>query len=138
MKRVRVYELARELELESKELVSFLIDLGADIKNHMSTIDLDIAEMVKEHFLGLSIDEEMEEEVNKQRHKKQKKKLDDDEELDDIKITEKISKDTIPKNKKKQVKDSKSKHGKDQTEIETLELPEVVTLKELAVKIGVS
>lgn len=50
MSKVRVYELARDLGLESKELVDFLEDLGAEIKNHMSTIEDDIAELVREHF----------------------------------------------------------------------------------------
>ena len=33
MKKVRVYELAKELNIESKSLVDFLLELGADIKN---------------------------------------------------------------------------------------------------------
>lgn len=50
MSKVRVYELARDLGLESKDLVDFLEELGADVKNHMSTIEADIAELVREHF----------------------------------------------------------------------------------------
>lgn len=51
MGKVRIYELARELGMKSRKLVEFLDDLGADVKNHMSTIEDDVAEMVKEHFL---------------------------------------------------------------------------------------
>ncbi len=50
MSKIRVYELARDLGLESKDLVDFLEELGADVKNHMSTIEDDIAELVREHF----------------------------------------------------------------------------------------
>ena len=50
MTKVRVYELARDCGIESKELVDFLADLGADVKNHMSVIEDDIAQMVIEHF----------------------------------------------------------------------------------------
>ena len=50
MVKVRVYELARELELKSKRLVEFLQDLGADVKNHMSTVDDDVATLGREHF----------------------------------------------------------------------------------------
>lgn len=50
MVKVRVYELARELEIKSKDLVEFLQELGADIKNHMSTVDDDVATLVREHF----------------------------------------------------------------------------------------
>jgi translation initiation factor IF-2 len=50
MGRVRIYELAREIGIKSKDLVEFLQDLGANVKNHMSTIDEDIAILVQEHF----------------------------------------------------------------------------------------
>ena len=39
MAKVRVYELARELDMESKDLVEKLIAGGLDIKNYMSTLD---------------------------------------------------------------------------------------------------
>jgi translation initiation factor IF-2 len=39
MAKVRVYELAKELELESKQLVEKLTAGGMDIKNYMSTLD---------------------------------------------------------------------------------------------------
>ena len=39
MAKVRVYELAKELELESKQLVDKLTAGGMDIKNYMSTLD---------------------------------------------------------------------------------------------------
>ncbi len=58
MTKLRVYELARDCGIESKELVDFLTDLGADVKNHMSTIEDDIAQMVIEHFSGGSKESE--------------------------------------------------------------------------------
>ena len=39
MAKVRVYELAKEMSLESKELVEKLKTGGLDIKNYMSTLD---------------------------------------------------------------------------------------------------
>jgi len=39
MAKVRVYELARELELDSKDLVAKLKAGGMSIKNYMSTLD---------------------------------------------------------------------------------------------------
>jgi len=44
MKKIRIYELAKELGLESKVVVEFLNDLGAEVSNHMSTIEPDIAQ----------------------------------------------------------------------------------------------
>ena len=39
MAKVRVYELARELDMDSKSLVNKLIAGGLDVKNYMSTLD---------------------------------------------------------------------------------------------------
>ena len=50
MKKIRIYELAKELGLESKVVVDFLRDLGADVANHMSSIEPDIANMLREHY----------------------------------------------------------------------------------------
>ncbi|NMB20501.1 MAG: GTP-binding protein, partial [Firmicutes bacterium] len=50
MKKIRIYELAKELQLESKVVVDFLQDLGADVSNHMSTIEPEIADMLRDHY----------------------------------------------------------------------------------------
>lgn len=47
MAKVRVYELARELNMESKALVGTLVDAGIDVKNYMSTLDEDAVERAK-------------------------------------------------------------------------------------------
>ncbi|MDA0323347.1 MAG: translation initiation factor IF-2 [Verrucomicrobia bacterium] len=41
---MRVHELAKELAISSKELIAKLHDLGIEVKNHMSSIDSDVAE----------------------------------------------------------------------------------------------
>lgn len=48
MSKIRVYELAKELDISSKELVDILLDLGVDVKNHMSTISEKDGKTVKE------------------------------------------------------------------------------------------
>ena len=50
VEKIRVYELARELEMKSKHLVEFLQELGADVKNHMSNVDGEIATLVRDHY----------------------------------------------------------------------------------------
>jgi translation initiation factor IF-2 len=47
---MRVYELAKELGTPSKEIVELLKKKGADIKNHMSTIDETLAETVRKEL----------------------------------------------------------------------------------------
>lgn len=39
MAKMRVYELAKELGLESKQLIAFLSRLGIQVKNHMSALE---------------------------------------------------------------------------------------------------
>lgn len=153
MKRVRVYELAKELNIESKALVDFLLELGADIKNHMSTVEPDIAEMVREHFESAPgtpdgkqrpdaapvitedvVDdvEEDEEFTSKNWAKKRKKqtKHGDDPEFEDKKI------DRIVKNAKGR---ERQQHADEQKiKDKSLELPETITVKDLGQKLGVS
>lgn len=44
MTKVRIYELARELELDSKDIVKIASELGFDVKNHMSNLEVEQAE----------------------------------------------------------------------------------------------
>jgi len=46
--KVRVYELAKELGINSKKLIEVLQDLNVDVKNHMSTMEEDVAKRVME------------------------------------------------------------------------------------------
>ncbi len=48
MKKKRVYELAKELELGSKELISLLHNIGIEVKSHMCTLDADNVKRVRE------------------------------------------------------------------------------------------
>ena len=51
MAKVRIYELAKELEVSSKELITVLFEeFGVDAKNHMSVIDEEDADLIKELF----------------------------------------------------------------------------------------
>ncbi len=47
MGKIRVYKLARELDMASSELVDILQDLDIDVTSHMSTIEDDTAELVR-------------------------------------------------------------------------------------------
>ncbi len=52
MSKVRIYELAREAGLKSKELADKLIELGYPIKSHSSTVDEDTAAEIRRKVLG--------------------------------------------------------------------------------------
>ena len=36
---IRVHELAKELNFSSKEVMTKLVAMGTDVKNHLSTVD---------------------------------------------------------------------------------------------------
>lgn len=52
MSKVRVYELARELKVESKVLVSKIKDMGIDVASHQSTLSADQVVQIKRQMQG--------------------------------------------------------------------------------------
>ena len=48
MSKIRIYELAKELDIPSKKLVDALADLNLNVKNHMSTIDEKVADIIRD------------------------------------------------------------------------------------------
>nr|WP_017414495.1 translation initiation factor IF-2 [Clostridium tunisiense] len=51
MSKLRIYELAKELEVSSKELITVLLEeFGIEAKNHMSVIDEEDGELIKELY----------------------------------------------------------------------------------------
>jgi translation initiation factor IF-2 len=52
MSKIRVYDLAKEAGMASKELADKLIDLGYNIKSHSSTVDDEVADEIRRDVLG--------------------------------------------------------------------------------------
>ena len=50
MGKIKVHELAKELGMQSKELVDKLINMKYDVKNHMSSLEDSDAEKIRKHF----------------------------------------------------------------------------------------
>ncbi|MHC1721218.1 MAG: translation initiation factor IF-2 [Clostridiaceae bacterium] len=124
MSKIRVYELAKELEINSKDLINILLEeFSIEVKNHMSAIDEEDAELIKEFFTGKKAEEpkeatedvvekyeELAEEKPVKKSKKQKRGLEKTE-------AEKV---------KPQVQE---------VEMKELELEETITVKALAEKL---
>ena len=83
MAKIRVYELARELKMESKELVEALNTGGLDIKNYMSTLDEEMASKARKVISG-AISEVVIEKRVKPRVIRRRKKLVQVEEKDEL------------------------------------------------------
>jgi len=54
MAKLRVYELAKELEMTNNDLVARLHDMGIQVKGHMSSLDEPQAQMVRDMVAGRS------------------------------------------------------------------------------------
>jgi translation initiation factor IF-2 len=52
MAKIRINELARELEVKSHIVIEYLNDIGYEAKSHSSALDDDVADQVRGHFQG--------------------------------------------------------------------------------------
>ena len=51
MSKVRVYEVAKQLNMDQKTLVALFQSMGiGDVRNHMSAVETDVVERVKRHL----------------------------------------------------------------------------------------
>lgn len=117
MSKIRVYELAKELEISSKELIELLMnEFSIDVKNHMSVIEEEDAELIKELL------------AEKEKDSEPKNIVDEYEEQ----IAEEVNNQAKKKKKKKNSK----KEEEPEITSEVIEIGETITVKELAEKLG--
>ena len=50
MAKVKVHELAKELNIQSKEILQYLSEQNIEVKSHMSSIEDDVIKVVKKKF----------------------------------------------------------------------------------------
>ncbi|WP_029689072.1 translation initiation factor IF-2 [Thermoanaerobacter sp. A7A] len=132
MSKTRVYELAKELNLSSKDLISKLNDLDIKVKNHMSTLEDEEVELIMDL---LSDKPQQTEEVDQQ---KEEDIFEDN--LEDIE-EERVYKKSFKKGNKKNKKNNKKMvltEEKEKDEIKIITIPEFLTVKELAEKMKVN
>ncbi|MDY6972576.1 MAG: translation initiation factor IF-2 [Thermodesulfobacteriota bacterium] len=92
MAKVRVYELAKELNMESKKLVEELVAGGMNIKNYMSTLDEQAVSKAKELVYG-KISEIVEEKRIKPTVIRRRKKVTVEQKVPSEKVVEKTAED---------------------------------------------
>ena len=118
MSKVRIYELAKELNVQSKELIELLAsEFGIEVKNHMSAIEDEEAELIKDLI---------EEEKNKSKGKKESL-VDEYEEMlnDSIKVKKNRNKN---KNKEEVVSEVQENSSGEVV----IEMEDTITVKELS------
>lgn len=131
MSKIRVYELAKELDVSSKDLINLLQEeFSISVKNHMSVIEEEDADLIKE----LLSDPENKNNILA--------KADSDEE-DVIEKYEELAEENIKvkKNKKNKFKDMRSGESENSSSNNNelvFEIGETITVKELSEKLNKS
>lgn len=131
MSKIRVYELAKELEITSKDLIKLLMDeFSIEVKNHMSVIEDEDAELIKELLVDNSDN----------KTEGAKSIVDEYEEI----VAEEVNKPVV-KNKGKFKGTRKNRNDKgndkdsnDESSELIVELEEFITVKELSERLGKS
>lgn len=130
MSKLRVHELAKELNISSKELITLLMkEFNVEVKNHMSTIEDEDAALIKE-LLSDSSDAKAEASAE---GKDEKSLVDVYEE----ELAEQLNKGIKKKKKNGKYKEESVKdedNNMDETQI--IEIGESITVKELAEKLN--
>lgn len=155
MSKVRVYQLAKDLDMPSKVLIEKLKDLSLEISNHMSTLEDSEVEMI----LELLTDSEDTKTIETPKVPVVEVKLESDEavktsdlkELDSIEVFEALDDQQVEKNEskantknrkqKKVNKNMASWKQREDVEVklnEVIIIPEMVTVAEFANRIGKS
>lgn len=127
MSKIRVYELAKELNIESKTLIELLMsEFNVEVKNHMSVIEEEDAELIKE-LVGEPEDSNY---SSKQSEPKGRKSIVDEYEDE---LADELNKNNGKKKKtKKQIAAEKAKEEQEFAENTIVEIGETITVKDLA------
>lgn len=132
MSKIRVHELAKELNIGSKELITILMEeFNIEVKNHMSTIEDEDAALIKELLAGKS---QGNSEVSTEKADTSKSIVDEYEEqlADQLNNVSKKKKKT----KKEEEESLKVEGNKSMEETQIIEIGESITVKELAEKLN--
>ncbi|SCL82924.1 translation initiation factor IF-2 [Sporanaerobacter sp. PP17-6a] len=128
MTKIRIYELAKELNIPTKDLMDKILELKIPANSHMSTIDEEEAELIKE-----IIEEESDNKVKD-------KIFEDSPEVhknDKIKNKEKEIKES-KKVKKEEAEEKEVKEVKEAKEEKTIQIYDNIIIKDFAEKMEVS
>ena len=86
MTKMRVHELAKELGIENKELIEILQKKNVEVKNHMSSLEDNVAEEIRREHSGNKVD-------------KQEPKKEEEAKTDSVKAESADAKEAAPKKK---------------------------------------
>ncbi|BAH06377.1 hypothetical protein CKR_1326 [Clostridium kluyveri NBRC 12016] len=128
LSKIRIYELAKELNISSKKLITLLLEeFGVEVKNHMSVIEEEDADLIKEFI---------EENEDKEEYLEDKYKNLPEEKSEKFKKNAGNTVKIADKNKSKQDKAVKDLNEQVSKENHKVEIEDTITVKEFSEKIG--
>lgn len=129
MSKIRVHELAKELEITSKELITMLQDeFGIEVKNHMSVVEEEDAALIKELLADRAKSQEAAGE-----EKKEKTSIVD--EYEEILNEEAVNLAKKKKKSKRELREEEIEKAKSEEKTEGIEVGEFITVKDFADKL---
>jgi len=129
LSKIRVHELAKELEITSKELITMLQDeFGIEVKNHMSVVEDEDAALIKELLAdrAKSLEAAGEE-------KKEKTSIVD--EYEEILNEEAVNLAKKKKKSKRELREEEIEKAKSEEKTEGIEVGDFITVKDFADKL---
>jgi translation initiation factor IF-2 len=134
LSKVRVYELAKKLDMSSKELITKLEELSIEVNSHMSSMEEEDVKIIEELF------QKPEEKAKKEEAKTEKEKQADKKAAEPKKTNKKANRKKLSKKeRKKQYAEQKEKSEEKQEEKnevdDIIELEEKIIVKDLAEKL---
>lgn len=133
MSKIRVYELAKELDIESKELLTKIKRMGIEVKSHMSGLEDEDAERVRDFYTSNNTTEENDVDEEELRMKEERRLRRKKEREERRKKKEEEEAERLKEEKRK-----KELAKKESEKIKMVEIPEVLTVKELGQLIEIS
>jgi translation initiation factor IF-2 len=131
MSKLRVYELAKELEISSKDLITLLEEeFSVIVKNHMSVIENEDADLIKELLLDKDKNP-----LPKMTEEEAKKESDLVSEYEEIVVAE-VNKHKKNRNKVVVTNKNEIAEKTEDEEVKILEIGNTITVKELAEKLN--
>lgn len=140
MTKIRIYELAKELNMTSRELMERIGELDFQVSSHMSSIDREEAMLIKELLEDNKEVEEIED-IEEEDYKAKKKNKSSKRAKDKDKEEEaKPKNNKKPKKNKKDRRNKKEEKAKEEKESKEspIELTGNIIVKDLAEKLGVN
>lgn len=136
LSKIRVYEIAKKLNISSKELIKRLVDFGIEVHSHMSSLEDDEAQLIIDYYTGDNVSDSK---SNDKQINVSDSKTEFGEELNQP-ITQTDKKQSTQKtNKSQQSNEEYSKDNiLDEESIKIIKIPNIITIQNLSNQLGYS